>query len=429
MAYSARHTLETLLEHRRLLIEHGDESAVARALGIPRATVAKRTAALRKRIPGSVPPGAFAAGWAKALIPDEKPRIRVPAAKEPTPPTTLNERLEIAALKNLNNDLKRRVQETEKALLDERLLTRAALGLRESPPAPATWAPAIVSGDGPGTPVFLWSDWHIGETVDPAQVYGANSFTSAVAAQRVERLVEKGIALATVHVTRPDYDRAVVILGGDFVSGWLHEELIATDWCTPLQAVHEVGRLLSGALQRMVDVFKRLEVVCVPGNHGRLMKRPPAKMGAYQAFDWLIYGWLQEYFAGNDKMAFTIPAEGDHVLQIHSTRYLIMHGHELGVKGGDALIGSIGPIIRGRLKAGRASASLGREFDVLVLGHFHQSIWLPNSGLIVNNSLIGYTEYCKQQRYVATPPSQTMWFDHPKYGPIRGDQIFLEEGM
>ena len=325
--------------------------------------------------------------------------------------------------------MKRRLEETEKALLNERQLNKTILGIKDGPIAPLSM-PAISSiGGSPGVPMFLWSDFHIGERVDPEQVYGYNEFDINIAQGRVSRLVNKCIDLATNHVTHPDYEYAVVILGGDFVSGWLHEELVATDCCTPLQAVRYAVQMLTGALQRMTDAFKRLTVVCVPGNHGRLMKRPPAKLGAYQAFDWLIYSMLQDFFAPDTRLSFIIPAEGDVVLNVAGTRYLIMHGHELGVKGGDGLIGSIGPMMRGRLKAGRSSASLGRDFDVLVLGHFHQSIWLPGSGLIVNNSLIGFSEYCKQMRFVATPPSQTMWFSHERYGPIRGDQIFLEDNV
>jgi predicted phosphodiesterase len=341
----------------------------------------------------------------------------------------LNERVEITSLRSANNDLKRRLDETEKALATERHVNKTILGIKEGPVHPIVLPPVVHSGGSPGVPMFLWSDWHVGEFVDPEQVYGYNEFNIEIAKRRVERLVNKSIDLATTHVTHPDYEYAVVILGGDFVSGWLHEELVATDCCTPLQAARYAIQMLWGALQRMADAFKRLTVVCVPGNHGRLMKRPPAKLGAYQAFDWLIYGALQDFFLSDTRMSFIVPAEGDVVLNVAGTRYLIMHGHELGVKGGDGLIGSIGPMMRGRLKAGRANASLGRDFDVLVLGHFHQSIWLPGSGLIVNNSLIGYSEYGRQMRFVATPPSQTMWFSHEKYGPIRGDQIFLEDNV
>ena len=97
-----------------------------------------------------------------------------------------------------------------------------------------------------------------------------------------------------------------------------------------------------------------------------------------------------------------------------------------GVKGGDGLIGSLGPIMRGAIKTGRAERSVGRDFDVLLLAHFHQAIWQPASGIIVNGAFKGHDEYARKQRYSFAPPTQWFWFSHPTMGPNIPHDIRLE---
>lgn len=282
------------------------------------------------------------------------------------------------------------------------------------------------SDDTPGVPVALWSDWHIGETVDPAQTYGMNGFNEALADERVKRLVERTIHLACDRMVNPTYPGIVLWLGGDMVSGWLHQELVATDWCSPPEAVSWCVSRLRWAIERLTDAFQRVMVICSPGNHGRITQKPMAKGGARASYDHLIYAHLAELFRGHPEVSIHAAADGEALVQIGSTRFLFMHGHELGVKGGDGLIGSLGPIMRGRIKAGRSQATVGRDFDVLVLGHFHRAIWQPADGVIVNGTLKGWDEYARVQRYAWAAASQTLFFVHPVWGPIHPFEVFLQ---
>lgn len=348
-------------------------------------------------------------------------------AKE-EPPATLEERLSIGRLKSERSDLQRQLRETEAHANELQATLRAAVGLRECPADPLRWPEKMDHQSGNDVPMMLWSDWHIGETVIPAQVRGVNRYDRETAEARVERLVDRTIYLATMHITHPYTDRAVLFLDGDFVSGWQHDELMATDWCTPLQAVRYAAAYLCGAIEKLLSVFARIMVVCCPGNHGRLFeKKTPAKIEVFQSFDYLIYGFVEEHFRKDARVVFATPETGDYLLTVYRTRYFVMHGHAMGVKGRNALIGLIGPMVRGRLKVGRSNASFGADFDVLVTGHFHQTVWLPGNGLIVNNCLVGFNEYARKQRYEATPPSQMLWFTSPIWGPVSPYQVFVDE--
>jgi hypothetical protein len=108
-------------------------------------------------------------------------------------------------------------------------------------------------------------------------------------------------------------------------------------------------------------------------------------------------------------------------------RYMLTHGDSLGVKGGDGIIGALGPVMRGRVKLHTSEAQIGREFDTLIMGHWHQ--YLPMPGLIVNGSLKGYDEYARlflRARY--QPPIQALWFTHPRRGVTAHWPVYLEDG-
>ena len=344
------------------------------------------------------------------------------------PPLTREERLRIQNLEAKLREVTRQLAEADAKAAQADKFRALSAELHDSPQAAPKWSVRVPAGkDTPGVPVLMLSDWHIGETVDAAQVHGSNEFNAAIADRRVKSVIDRVLHLAFHHVKTPQYPGIVVVLGGDFVSGWLHEELFRTDWCAPPTAANWCVSRLHAALVRLADAFGRAHVVCVPGNHGRLTRKPMAKGGATSCFDHAIYEALADRLRADARITWQIPASGDALFQVAGTRFLAMHGHELGVKGGDGLIGALGPIMRGAIKTGRAERSLGRDFDVLLLGHFHQAIWQPHSGIVVNGTLKGFDEYSRMQRYSFAPPTQSLFFVHPRFGCNLPFNVFCDE--
>jgi predicted phosphodiesterase len=302
-----------------------------------------------------------------------------------------------------------------------------ALGLVAAQPVePPDWTDLMPPepDSAPGVPMLLISDLHVGERVDPAQVNGVNAYDLEVAERRLARVTGKAIDLIRLRSAGTMPRRAVVMMGGDLVSGWLHEELQKTDVCTPLEAVNWcVGRLV-GMFDRLLDTGMHVSALWVAGNHGRLSKRPPAKLSAAERFDWLIAQMVARHYQGQDRIRHYIPSSNEALFAVYGHRYLLMHGDELGVKGGDGFIGAIGPIMRGEAKAARSAAQVGRDFDTLVMGHYHTPLWLPRA--IVNNALVGFNEYARAQRFGFHRPSQWLWFTHPSLGRISPDEVFAE---
>jgi hypothetical protein len=392
-----------------LLKEHGGNvTTAAMATGLPRPTMQHQVRRAEQILGRKI--GQPRAAPAAPLSTDERREI-------------LRLRAEIAALK------KHQAAHDGDALLAQAII-EARGGLQAHGLEPPAWT---IRGertkDSPGVPVMLLTDWHIGEVVDPAQVHGHNRFDAATADARVRQTIERAIMLGRMHAPAGGHKGGVVMLGGDFVSGWLHEELARTDWCSPMQAAAWCVSRLVWALRALRDEWGRLYVVGVPGNHGRLTLRPPGKGHAYQSFDWLIYTMVHQQLADSAQdrktISLSVPDAGEQIVQVAGTRYLLMHGHQLGVKGGDGIIGAVGPIMRGATKVGRAGRSVGQDFDALVIGHYHTTLWL--SGVIVGPTLKGYDEYARVSRFSYEPAAQLLWFSHPRWGPNSPLRVFLQD--
>jgi hypothetical protein len=271
----------------------------------------------------------------------------------------------------------------------------------------------------PGMPMTIWSDWHWGEVVSKAETGGYNVFNRRIAYDRVSCLLTNTVDILRNYAGPDDkYPGIWICLGGDMVSGSIHDELRETNWGTVEEQAHEVGDVLAGALERMADEFGKVWVPCVCGNHGRNAKRPPAKQAVKENREWGIYKSLERYFRNDDRITFYIPEEIDYHWTVYGHRFLLTHGDRLGVKGGDGIIGAIGPIARGAVKIGRSQAQIGRDFDTMVIGHWHslhgRGDLLP---VVINGSLKGYDEYAMNVlRAPYAPPRQALWLVSPKRG-------------
>jgi hypothetical protein len=127
----------------------------------------------------------------------------------------------------------------------------------------------------------------------------------------------------------------------------------------------------------------------------------------------------------DERVTFLIPDSGEALYRVFGWRYMAVHGDDLGVKGGDGIIGSAGPIIRGDIKIRNSNAQIGRDYDFLMMGHWHQQFWFPK--VIVNNTLKGFCEFGRRVlKAVPTTPSQSLWETHPDHGIINRRDIFVD---
>ena len=333
----------------------------------------------------------------------------------------------IVALTGENARLRKALEEAHGKEIDADE-TRRLLGvMASSKPAAPEWLLKIPKSARGGieTPMTMWADWHGGEVVDPAQVGGVNEFNLAILDRRVQTLVEKTIHICRNHHGKK-YPGIVVALTGDFVSGGLHPELLKTDELDVLPSVLHVRDLMVRALTAMADEFGSVYCPAVAGNHGRGTLKPEFKDYLQKNFDWLIYQMLIRHFENDPRVTIDVRDTNDVYFRVFGRRFLLQHGDMLGVKGGDGIIGAIGPIVRGEIKVGTQARAYGRDFDQLLIGHWHQELPLPQ--VMVSNTLKGFDEFAHLAlRAKPSIPSQPLWFEHPEYGRTSYWNVRLEK--
>ena len=273
-----------------------------------------------------------------------------------------------------------------------------------------------------GIPTLFASDWHWGEIVDPNQINGVNEYNIAIAQDRAKVMVEKAIDLLKNHVAHSNYPGIVFVLGGDMVSGDIHEELMATNEMEIMPTVIDLFGVLTWCVNTLADEFGQVFVPCVSGNHGRNTHKMRAKGRNFTSFDWLLYQFLSKRFESDDRVTFHIPDGSDAYYSLYGHKYLLTHGDQF--RGGDGVIGALGPIIRGDHRKRSRNAQIDMEYDTMLLGHWHQLIQLER--LIVNGSLKGYDEYAYANNFGFEPPRQALWLTHPEHGITFSMPVYVD---
>lgn len=269
-----------------------------------------------------------------------------------------------------------------------------------------------IDGSAPGVPTLFLSDLHWGEVVRLHEVQGVNQFNLTIARARLEHTVRTAIHLLTILDPKMRYPGIVVPLGGDMISGDIHEELAETNELPSIPTVLDLHDALVPAITLLADTFGNVFLPCVAGNHGRMHKKPRFKNRARTSFDWMLYQFLIRTFRNDSRVTFYVPDGPDARYRVAGVTYNLTHGDQF--KAGDSIIGPIGPLMRGNQKKTAKQASVQQPYDVMLAGHWHQYIHL--SRMIVNGSLKGYDEYADSWNFPVEPPQQALWVTHPRYG-------------
>jgi uncharacterized ParB-like nuclease family protein len=329
-----------------------------------------------------------------------------------------------------NTEVRRKVNrynELGEEALKESFKEQFGLDVFNQPFAPIVpWSMNDNIPGAPGSPMLFISDIHYGETVDPAQVFYTNEYNCEIAKRRLEHTFEMAVTLLKQHLAHPEYPGITLVLGGDMISGSLHEDIAVSDEIRPIDQAFEVAGLIAEGVEFLAREFPMVSVYGVPGNHGRVTRKPWAKFYAQQNLDWAAYKAVRLGCAKLDNVAFNFPASRDVTFTVANRSFRLTHGDQF--RGGDGVIGAIGPIVRGDMKK-RVTASLmpgqPEQYDTLLCGHFHQSVMMPR--VIVNGSVKGYDEFALGINVPWEPPQQALWVVHPRHGIVWYMPVMCDE--
>lgn len=272
------------------------------------------------------------------------------------------------------------------------------------------------------TPVLMLSDLHLDEVVDIAEMDGMNEYDRAIALARLERVVEFTITYCTRYATGFQYEGIVVALLGDILTGIIHAELAQTNEALPTESIVFWVPYLASALRRFADVFGKVFVPTVDGNHDRTTHRIQMKKRAQSSYAWVLYNWLADTLRDDKRIEFSIAVAPEQIISVYNTRLLLTHGDGFRSAGG---VGGIYPsMLKFLHRKHELYARTGKGFDVALMGHWHQ--YLTGPDFVVNGSLKGYDEYAKASGFGFEKARQALFFVTPERGITTHTPVYAD---
>lgn len=281
-----------------------------------------------------------------------------------------------------------------------------------------SWDREVKLGTSKATAVVLASDWHVGERVDPNTVNGKNSYDEIEAGKRIKRFFHK----IPVYVERyvPMTKAIVLWAGGDFITGYIHEELAESNTMSPAEECLFFRDAFNAGLKFLLKECpgRRIIIPTSYGNHGRTTLKPRASTGATNSFEWLTYKVMERDWRNEPRVEWRV-GEGYHL-------YLDLHGRKVRGHHGDAIkfMGGVGGI---HIPIRKAIAQWNKiqRVDLDFMGHHHE--YVDGGYYSVNGSLIGYGAYSLKIKADFQPPSQTFLVFDGKFGVRQSTRIFVTD--
>lgn len=332
-------------------------------------------------------------------------------------------------LEEENKALRAAILELRKEVAALEVSRHKALGLSKMHVAPPQWKlPKSKGSDSEETPLLFTSDFQYGETIREEEVDGLNAFNVQIANERYKRLIEKTIDICYNHTAHPNYPGIYYLRGGDSISGGIHDELMDTDELKPHPAVKALAEQEIAGIRLLLQAFGKVHVISVPGNHGRVTKKPRQKGYSDFSLDDMLSWFIQMYFeaAGEKRVTFYTPRSGDAYFPVYGFNFLMTHGDRTGSRGGTGFIGPAANIAKGAFKIRQQYSRVGKYIDWVLMGHTHTPMILQHC--IANGSLSGFSEYAgKELRVEPSPPSQYLFHVHPRVGINQIRELFVDD--
>ena len=303
----------------------------------------------------------------------------------------------------------------------ERARGDAMAGLRGIAPHKARQRPGKAKRHA-ATMVVLLSDWHVEERVDPATVGGINDYSLNVADARIAELGERLRVMLDHERRLADIRRVVVWLGGDFLSGHIHDDTAELAQLAPLAATRWAGERIRGFLDGVAGQADEVIVATNSGNHGRSTEKLRIGTEMEHSFEQHLYLTM----AGAEKMDNIHWQVGTGYLndvELDGFRVRFHHGHAVKYQGG---IGGIHVPLNKSIAAWDST----RRADLTCLGHWHQFSWGRSGRYVSNGSVIGHSAYAVRIKATYEPPCQAcVVIDHERREVTKAFPLFCDRDL
>lgn len=254
-----------------------------------------------------------------------------------------------------------------------------------APHTPNAIRPQLKATQSEATAVIMLSDWHFEEEVVSGTVSGLNRFNLEIADRRIEQLFVTAVKMVKIFERDIAIKEVVVFLGGDFITGSLHEENVETSQLLPIIAIMEVQKRIVNGLQYLLEELPdhHFTIITSAGNHSRITHKQRHATENGNSLETYMYQAIKGSFA-DERIRFVLQNGYLGYLKIYGFTMCYHHGHSIKYGGG------IGGIFIPAFKA-IGQWNKGYRADWHVFGHFHSM--KDGGSFLCNGSLIGYNAY------------------------------------
>lgn len=240
-------------------------------------------------------------------------------------------------------------------------------------------------GGSEATVITILSDVHYEESVRSKSVFNRNEYDLNIASKRLNEYFARVARLTAKEQNDVTIKEGVMFLGGDFISGRIHEELLENCQLRPIDSILQVMAHIDGGIQFLLDNTNlKWTFVCSCGNHGRISKKTHFSTEQGNNLEWFMYHKLADKYKGNPRITFVTEPSYHTYLIVYDKVLRFHHGHAVKYWGG---IGGL------TIPLNKAIAQWNTVYraDFDFLGHHHQH--MVHSNFVVNGSVIGYNAY------------------------------------
>ena len=349
---------------------------------------------------------------------------RATASKSAPPSKTTSELIDqdykTAKLRDQAITNQRKYQELLKKYIELEQRNEVLSAIKDRPAAP------IIMPRGNGTKneavaIALASDWHVEERVNPETINYLNEYNPDIARFRATNFFVNLLKLIEKERQDVTIDKLVLWLGGDLITGYIHDELIEENYMSPTEATLFAQELLYSGIQFLLNhgKFKEIIVPCSYGNHGRVQVKKKVSSAYKNSYEWMMYHTLSQFFESESRINFQISNGYFNYLEIYGKTIRFSHGDFVGYNGG---IGGVSiPLNKHIYRANQQT-----QADLSCIGHFHQLT--RGTEFIINGSLIGFNAYAQSIGASPERPQQAFQLLDAARGFTISAPILVEEG-
>lgn len=274
------------------------------------------------------------------------------------------------------------------------------------------------SGLREATAVFGLSDVHAEERVRKGETPTENEYTPAIAAAAIQRFGLAARWHLDMYRAKFKITDAILWLGGDLMTGHIHEELKSNTETPPIKTILWLRSRLVDMIDGLLEdpQLVRLTIPCSYGNHGRTTVKSYRALGAAYSYEWLLYQWLQSLYENDPRVQFLADESAHQYVHAYDFDLHFHHGDETRYQGG------VGGITIPLNKA-TAQWDLAKKCHYHHFGHWHQ--YTDTGRIVVNGSCIGYNAYAMAIKAAPEPPAQFFYLLDSKRGKTAKSPLWV----